>query len=508
MAETREAPGDADEFGSGRDPVPGIRMVNFRADIDTSLPFESVKEAFNSIKAFDIKKAEEQAAELEKDLIVKELETLDVLEELAAAKRIVEGLKQKVQKQALKYFSTPDVNVNVHEQIGTPVIKEMNQESYGGVVNNQEEHTLQTSSSCSVLAPEVILMELKQVKMSLGRTISELKVIQSSVESLNNKVKMEKMFLERMREKYSSNFAAVSAQEREQLQARLDPPEPYVDTNCTFDNQTNFTGNFGSDYEKYSRKVETKGPKVSRPLPGCEEHGFSTKTAEMRWIAAKKMEEAAMAAEAIALAEMNVLKKVVDSKSQTDEANISKLTILKKLQEATEEVLHSKQTLADALNRVETANRKQRAAKEAMWRWITENDLKGQAVYNFTCCNKFNQAKKHKGCSLPPEVTKSTIPNNVPKPVLRNSVSMRDVLSRKQVPEGYATRKEMEEHTERQKVALSQMLRALREDLTLPLPAKVEKGESEQKQFEPQQRKRFGFIHISLPLSKPSKRRA
>ncbi|MED6197749.1 hypothetical protein PIB30_059559 [Stylosanthes scabra] len=506
MAETREAPGGADEFGSGRDPDPGIRRVNLRADIDTSPPFESVKEAFNSINDFDIKKAEEQVAELEKDLIVKELKTLDVLEELGATKRIVEGLKQKLQKQALKYFSTPDANVNVHEQIGTPVIKGMNQESYGGVVNNQEEHILQTSSACSVLAPEVILMELKQVKMSLARTINELKVIQSSVESLNNKVKMEKLFLERMREKYSSNFAAVSAQEREQEQARLDPPEPYVETCCTFDNPTNFTGNFGSDYEKYSGMVEAKGPKVSRPLPGCKEDGFSTKTAEMRWIAAKKMEEAAMAAEAIALAEMNALKKVVYSKFQTDEANISKLTILKKLQEATEEVLHSKQTLTNALNRVETANRKQRAAEEAMWGWITENDLKGQAVYNFTCCNKFNQARNYKGCPLPPEVTKSTLANNVPKPVLRNSVSMRDLLSRKQVPEGYATRKEMEEHNERQKVALSQMLRALREDPTLP--AKVEKDKSEQQQFEPQQRKRFGFIHISLPLSKPSKRRA
>ena len=44
----------------------------------------------NNIENFDLKKVEEQAAELEKDLIVKELETLDVLEELGATKRIVE----------------------------------------------------------------------------------------------------------------------------------------------------------------------------------------------------------------------------------------------------------------------------------------------------------------------------------------------------------------------------------------------------------------------------------
>ena len=34
-----------DVFGSGQDPVPGIRRVNLRAEIDTSPPFGSVKEA-------------------------------------------------------------------------------------------------------------------------------------------------------------------------------------------------------------------------------------------------------------------------------------------------------------------------------------------------------------------------------------------------------------------------------------------------------------------------------
>ena len=485
---------------------------------------------------------EEQAAELEKDLIVKELETLDVLEELGATKRIVEDLKQKLQKEALKCLVTPDVNA--YEQVGTPVIKEMNKESYGNIVNNQEQ-IVQSPSPCSMSSsPDVILMELKQAKINLGRTINELGIIQSSVESLNKKMKKEKMFLERTREKLASKFAAVSAQERAQEQTRLEPPSSHVETSRTFDNPANVLRNCNADSEQRDRMVETRGPEVSRPLPVCEEHGFSIKTAEMRWLAAKKMEEAARAAEAIALAEMNALsiadrssafalpepenatfavpersplnpkaqipeestlKKIVDSKFQIDETNISKLTILKTLQEATEEVLHSKQILTDALNRVETANRKQHAAEEALRRWIPENNLKGQAVYTPTNCNKFNQAGNYHDPPLP-EVMRSTIANHDPKPVLRPTISMRDVLSRKQVPEGYATRKEMEEHTERQKVALSQMLRALREDLTLP--AKVEKDHgSDQKQFVPQ-RKRFGFIQISLPLAKPSKRRA
>ncbi|KAJ1394131.1 WEB family [Sesbania bispinosa] len=545
--------------GSGGNPIRGIRRVNLRAEIDTSPPFGSVKEAvtrfggsgpwiplyklgeaYNNFEDFDIKKVEEQAAELEKDLIVKELETLDVLEELGATKRIVEDLKQQLQKEALKCFAPPDVNPC--EQIGTPVIKEMNKENYENIVNNQEQ-ILQIPNACSMSPPDLILMELKQAKVNLGKTINELGVIQSSVESLNKKMKKEKLFLEKTREKLASKFAAVSAQEKDQEQTRLNPP-PASHVECTFNNPANIMRNFNSDSQQCNRMIETRRSEVSRPLPVYEEHEFSVKTAEMRWLAAKKMEEAARAAEAIALAEIkalsiadrpsefalpepekvtfalaersplnpmaqqipeeSTLKKVIDSKFQINETNISRLTILKKLEEATKEVLYSKHVLTDALNRVENANRKQHAAEEALRRWIPEDDLKEQAMYNSINCNKFNQAGICQDIPLP-DVTRSTTANNDRKPVLRSTISMRDVLSRKQVPEGYATRKEMEEHTERQKVALSQMLRALREDLTLP--RKAEKDGSDQKQFI-SQRKKFGFIQISLPLTRPSKKRA
>ncbi|KAK7387495.1 hypothetical protein VNO78_28347 [Psophocarpus tetragonolobus] len=527
----------------------GIRRVNFRAEIDTSPPFASVKEAvtrfggsapwipfFNNIEDFDLKKVEEQAAELEKDLIVKELETLDVLEELGATKKIVEDLKQQLQKEAMKCLATRDVNS--YEQVGTPVIKEMDKENIENNVNDQEQMVQIPTSPCSLSSsPDVILMELKQAKLNLGKTINELGVIQSSVESLNKKMKKEKIFLERTREKLASKFAAVSAQERVQEQARLNPPASHVE--CTFGNPANIMKNINSDSGHCNKVAETRKSGPSKSVSLYEEYGFSVKTAEMRWLAAKKMEEAARAAEAIALAEINALsnaeissgfglpepgkvtfafgerspigpnthipeestlKKVIDSKFQVDDTNISTLTILKKLEEATEEVQHSKQVLTDALNRVETANRKQHAAKEALRRWIPEDDMKQYNAFN---CKKFNQA----GICLDSlqDVHRSKTANNEPKPALRPTISMRDVLSRKQVPEGYATRKEMEEHTERQKVALSQMLQALREDLTLP--PKTEKDGSNQKPFM-SQRKKFGFIQISLPLARQNKRRA
>ena len=491
---------------------------------------------------------EEQAAKLEKDLIVKELETLDVLEELAATKRIVEGLKQQLQTEAFKCLATPDVKSD--EQVGAPiVVKEMNQENYENVASNQEQR-LQNPSPASSSSHDQFFMELEQAKMNLGKTINDLGAIQSSVESWNKKMKKERRFLERTREKLASKFAAVSAQERAQEEARSNPPTAPAarsnpstapaETNCTSDNPVNILESFKSDAVQHNTMVETRRSEVSEPLR-YEENGLSIKTAEMRWFAAKKMEEAAKAAEAIALAEIkalsggemssglalpeprkvtfalgdhtplnplvqipeeSTLKKVIDSKFQIDEINASKLSILKKLEEATEEVLLSKQRLTEALNSVETANRKQHAAKEALRRWIPEDDLKKQAVYN-SVKHKLNQMGNCQD-SLLLDATRSTTVNNDRKRVLKSTVSMRDILSRKQVPEEDTATEEMEEHAQRQKVALSQMLQALREDLTLPsIP---EKDGSNQKQFIAQ-RKKFGFIQISLPLGKPSKKR-
>lgn len=481
---------------------------------------------------------EEQAAELEKDLIVKELETLDVLEELGTTKRIVEELKQQLQKEALKCMTVPP-DFHSDEHLPAPAIKEMNKENYRSHVNKHEQ-MMGNSSPCPA-SPDLILMELKRAKLNLGKTINDLGVIQNSVESLNKKMKKEKNLIEKTRERLTSKFAGVLSLEEELENLRMKPPlAEEAEPNIDFDSKSN-----SRERQCCIKMDETAKSEVSRAMGSNEQSRTSMKTAEMRLVAAKKMEEAAKAVEAVALAEIKALKsneistgfplpepekmsfnfklqsplyskaqeasgwskkKLVDAMLQIDEAHTSKVAILKKLKEATEEVKCSKQALEEALNRIELANRKQLAAEEALHRWIPDHDKMGQSNFNSPNLNIFHTPDRHLHKDSPlHDVKRPPLVDNSSKPVLRPTVSMRDVLSRKQVlAEDYGGRKEMGGHPETHKVALSEMLHALREDLTFP--PKPEKEGSEQKQFLTQ-RKKFGFIQISLPLSRASKKK-
>lgn len=483
---------------------------------------------------------EEQAAELEKDLIVKELETLDVLEELTTTKRIVEELKRQLQKEALKCL-TVQSEFNPDEQI-----KEMNNKNHRNVV--KDDHQMMGNSSPCPTSPDLILMELKRAKMNLGKTINDLGVIQNSVETLNKKMKKERELIEKTRERLTSKFAGVLSPEEELENVKVKPQKTLDDaeTNRGFEHMK-------SDSREDQCFVKMDVPaksEVPRAMPSNEQF---MKTAEMRWVAAKKMGEAAKAAEAVALAEIKALtnggnssefflsepdkmsfnfkipsplngkaqeaadwskKKLADAMIQIDEAHTSKMAIMRKLKEATEEIKFSKQALEEALNRVELANRKQLAAEEAFYRWnIPEHARKRQAAsYNSFSprINIFHPPEHHRGSPLN-DVHNEVLVENCPKPVLKPTVSMRDVLRKKQnLSEDYVGRKEHEtsQTDQTHKVALSEMLQALRDDLRFPSKAEKEGSDHvHQKQQLLSQRKKFGFIQISLPLSKPSKKK-
>ena len=103
---------------------------------------------------------------MEKDLILKERETLDVLKELESTKRLVENLKSKVQKEESE--ANLNFQTSVCENISS--VKEDEREDkenrVSNVVQNSKEGCVPYPSS----SPGLILMELKQAKFNLNIT--------------------------------------------------------------------------------------------------------------------------------------------------------------------------------------------------------------------------------------------------------------------------------------------------------------------------------------------------
>uniref|UniRef100_A0A5B7AHF2 WEB family protein n=1 Tax=Davidia involucrata TaxID=16924 RepID=A0A5B7AHF2_DAVIN len=542
MAETLESTTHTDHF---------ITEINSRAEIDTSPPFGSVEEAVtrfggrgswiphhllrlglhHGIEEFDIEKVEEHAAELEKDLIAKERETLNVLKEVEVTKRVVEVLKLKLAKEVFECMASPDLS----------------SDSQGSTPNEKSPGSL---SLCPAPSPRLILMELNQAKLNLDKTTNDLVVIRASVESLNKKMRKEKNSLEKTGERRTSNSAGVLSIEeklsgaRVKLQIANDDAEP----NGGPQNSTNVLRELQQlnfEAEQFKQMAEAASYEVMKAMSDIEQTKTSIKMVEMRLVAAKRMEEAARAVEAVALAEINARsntesssgvflqkhegitlsfeeysslvqkaqkaedlskKRAVDTMHHIDDANVSKVDILKKLEETTEEAKHGKKSLGEALGNIEVANRRKVVAEDTFCRGKSQH---GQMRHSGQNCSKFKLKNSyasygHRDSQLL-DGNESLIKDKS-MPVLRSTISIGDVLSRKLVlQDDFMVGKHMEGHTERQEVSLSQMLRE--QSGLIFSSSKALKDEGVCKQFF-SQRKKFGFIHVSLPpLTKQSKKK-
>ncbi|KAJ8551048.1 hypothetical protein K7X08_000418 [Anisodus acutangulus] len=514
-----------------------------RGEIDTCAPFESVKEAatrFGGIgfwkptlsksfgdspqgseEKFDIAKVVEQATQLEKDLIVKETETLEVLKELESTKVMIEELKSKLQKEAYEVNATLSADAEAKDVLADEVAAKENSQNIGS--NNQD--TTGGLDLCPSSAPRFILLELKQAKLNLTRTTSDLADIRTTVESYSKKIEKERILLEKTCQRLSSNSSLE--EELNKTKEKLKLVKPAEDGSCDPIDLMRELQRLTDETEQFKKLGEAAKSEVLRTMSEIEQTNTKIKTAEIRLVAAKKMKAAARAAEAVALTEIKALssseksrpeegvtltfeeyssllskaqdaqeaskKRVADTMMLVDEADMSKTEILKKVEEATEEVKVSKKALEEALSRVEAENEGKLAVEEALCKWRSENGQRRRSIQKST---KFkNPSSSSRKDSVLVDVNGLTLVNDELQPVLKPTLSIGQILNKKlllteEFENGYHAGKKAGKRT----VPLAQMLGKPTGELHLSRKDEKENGV---KHHLPAKRKKFGFARIS-----------
>ncbi|KAL5210389.1 hypothetical protein ABZP36_006012 [Zizania latifolia] len=521
-----------------------------RAEIDTSAPFESVREAVDrfggsaawssprlirrmfappnpkqeqSEEIIQIVNIEEQTAQLEQDLIIKQKEALVVLKDLQSTMKIIAALKLRIQKESNEK-SPADVKPDDQTEVPMAESKEQQPENVNTDMDMEgvNEHPQQISGS--------VLLELEQAKANLNRTTSDLTAVRASIELLHNSIAKEKILLERGREKLSSNTTLISSLEDEldqtaqKLQTLKDLQERREDPSDIFIE----IKKMASEVQQLRGIANASKSEAMMLAAEIEQTKASIGTAEVRCIAAKKWEEAARAAEALALAEIKALlssesssegggtvsngvtlsveeyfalhskaqeadensrKKVEDAMLQVDVANSSETDSVKKLEDARVEVEECKKALQEALKRVEAANRGKLAVEEILCRWKCENGNKRRSIGGSP---KFKNAAHRRRDSHSMDITADVSTNS-----FRPTLSIGQILSMKLMgPDGYDKSIWDDKTTEMPNVSLGQILNRgrilCREDTAV---GKRVSGK----------RKKFALTGLSVLLAKQSK---
>ncbi|KAL6520863.1 hypothetical protein OROGR_017432 [Orobanche gracilis] len=530
-----------------------------RAEIDTSAPFESVKEAADRFggmgfwkpishnpssehdnEVVDVVKLKEEAAQLERDLIIKESETLHVLKELESTKNIIEELKLKLHNEASEISAALKENptyTDYYNAVPGKASEEERHETSNRTVQHPDGNN-GFLNLCPSSAPGFILLELKQAKLNLTKTTNDLADIRTAVNTYKKRIDEERASLERTRKRLSSNTVYISSLDEELSQTRLELDEARGIESRDFSDIAKQLQHLSSETEQFKKVGQAAKSQVETAISDIEQMKGRIRTAEIRLIAARKTKEAARASERVALAEIKALSKsnclhfsqqnsentitltfeeysslivrvqeseqtcrgrVEDAMVKVDEANVSKAKILKRVEEAMEEVKVSKKALEEALNRAEIANGDKLAVEEALRVWRSEHRRNRRSVQSST---KFkNRRESHS--PRPLDVNGLNLASDELKPVSKPTLSIGQILSRKlMLTEEYDNGMMQKENVAmgKRKVSLGQMLSKPSND-----PYSGKKCGKENKEL-PAKRKKFGFARISLLVAKQSKK--
>jgi DNA repair exonuclease SbcCD ATPase subunit len=375
-----------------------------------------------------------------------------------------------------------------------------------------------------------VLHELKQAKLNLNRTTSELASIRASIDFLNSSIEEEKLLLERTKDKLSDNKNMISYLEKEldiateklKLLTNEKGDEKSNDEEKPLDSSREIN-EMTLEIERINEVTNSAQSEIVNLMAEIEQTKASIKTAEIRCIAARKVEEAAKEAEAIALIEIKALlstynletieegvtltveeydilnqkaeeaeedskKKVEAAMCEVDEANRSKLESLKRLEEARLEAKACRQALEEALKRVEVANDGNISLEESIHKWRCQK----KASHTFQNADKF---KKHGAYhsrsdskSKVADVNGSGTDSDEGEPTL----SIGQILSMKLTgPDAYG-KQVWKRRAESPKVSLGQMLNRKCHSLAL--------DESVRTQSAAKKRKKFGFVGASFSV--------
>ena len=335
--------------------------------------------------------------------------------------------------------------------------------------------------------------------------------------------------MERSREKVRTNTTLISSLEDEldqttqKLQTLRDLQRRRQDPSDIFIEIKKMT----SELEQLRNTANASKSEAVNLAAEIEQMRASIGTAEVRCLAAKKIEEASRAAEALALAEIKILlsneassaeglhgadsvdlsleeyseltdkaqeaeelsgKKIEAATVQVDEASQSESISLRKLEETQLQVGECKKALQEAQKRVDAANRGKIAVEEALYRCRSATGHKRRS---------FHDHPKFKHAAPRCKVSHSLDIMDVSKGSLKPTLSIGQILSMKLMgPDGY-DKSVWDNTSETSNVSLGQILNRRR--------AVVYSSDAAAHKKFSGKRKKFAFTGLSVFLARQAK---